>query len=358
MTLANRRLATLAVFAGALAYFLLFRRYGFQIEDEGTLLFQLDRAARGELPYTDFHTGYTPGFFAAGAALLRLAHWDVASLRTVLAVLQAGVAASLYALAAPLTGAALAVVAPLAFVAFLPVWPGDFASFNVPYPAWFANVAWMATALAMTSFARRGRLAPLFVAGLAAGAAFAIKPNAGAFALAAASWTVAMTATSRTALDRAAAIGSCAVMLAGVWFAFGLTVRSIDAAVHLPPCIAIAVLAAWRARGALASPSHPGAAAACAALVAGFALPTIAWALPTLARLGTDGFLREVLLIGSNAAGIYWLAHPAPQLWAAVSIGGALAVAGAGHLVARGRVRPAPLLAAASLAVVAALLFL
>ena len=45
----------------AAAWLMLLRPYGFQLEDEGTLLAWFDRAARGQRPYLDFHTGYTPG---------------------------------------------------------------------------------------------------------------------------------------------------------------------------------------------------------------------------------------------------------------------------------------------------------
>jgi len=34
------------------------------------LLFWFDRAVRGQQPYIDFNTGYTPGFFAFGKAVL------------------------------------------------------------------------------------------------------------------------------------------------------------------------------------------------------------------------------------------------------------------------------------------------
>ena len=126
-------MAPLAVFAAALLYFLLFVGYGFQPEDEGALLFWLERVARGQFPYVDFHTGYTPGYFYFGAGLLELVGHHANRLRVVVDVANAATAASLYVLARPLAGSALALVAPALWVAFLPVYPGEFASFNVPY---------------------------------------------------------------------------------------------------------------------------------------------------------------------------------------------------------------------------------
>lgn len=328
----KRALAALAVFFLAYSYFALFRNYGFQLEDEGTLLFQLDRAARGQYPYVDFHTGYTPGFFAVGAALLQALHYQVGEIRTALALLNAATATGLYLVAAPLVGGVLALVSPVAFVLFLPVWPGDFAAFNVPYPAWPATAAWIIVALVMSAWMRRGGYALLAIAGLAAGVAFGIKPNAGAFALAASTWIVAMGARGEGPLDRAAATASSIGMLLGVLFAFAMALASVDALVHLPACLVLTVFAITGGRAALATTNHPRAMPALAALFGGFAIPTLAWALPVLSRLGVDGFIHDVLLIGSGAAELYYLPHPPPELYAvAVTIAVAMiALAGRG----------------------------
>ena len=87
------------LFLVALAYFAAFVGYGFQVEDEGTMLFQLDRAARGQLPYLDFHTGYTPGFFTLGALALQVADYSIVALRVGLAFLNAAIVAGVFLVA-------------------------------------------------------------------------------------------------------------------------------------------------------------------------------------------------------------------------------------------------------------------
>ena len=63
MRVPRARLATIALGAGVAGLYLLFVGYGYQLEDEGTILYQILRTYRGERPYLDFHTGYTPAIF-------------------------------------------------------------------------------------------------------------------------------------------------------------------------------------------------------------------------------------------------------------------------------------------------------
>ncbi len=335
---------TLAVFAICALYFAVFRHYGFQVEDEGTLLFQLSRVAAGQAPYVDFHTGYTPGFFWVGSRLLEAVDFNVNHLRLVLAVVNAASAAALYRLARETAGPWLALLAPLAWVTFIPAYRGDFAAFNVPYPAWFATLAWCGLALALARWARTGRAGALVVAGAFASAAFAVKPNAGAYAVAASVWIVALSARHDSRWDRLASGVASVAMALGVWLAFGFAWRTTDAAIHLAPALLLTGLAfALKARFA---PAHAATAvSALVALLLGFAPLTLLWTAPLLARLGASGFLREILFVGSDAAVVYYVPHPAPEPYAMAVVAGMLTFAVLGRLVGRGTLRPLAALA-------------
>ena len=66
------RQQALLVFLAALAYFAFFHRSGFFIQDEGVLAYQALRVSRGQLPYADFQTAYTPAGYYLHALLFEL----------------------------------------------------------------------------------------------------------------------------------------------------------------------------------------------------------------------------------------------------------------------------------------------
>ncbi len=331
-----RGLEIAAVFAASLGYFLLFLHFGYQPEDEGTLLFQFDRVVRGDIPYVDFHTGYTPGFFYGGAALLEWFGRSTTSVRVALAVMNALSAAGLYAFGRKIAGPALALVAPLLWIAFLPAPTGDFASFNIPYPTWPATLAWVAVALCLLSWSERGGLARVACTSLAAAAAFAVRPDAGAFTMAAAVWVLVAFSRISGAADRVAGIAAALFMGVGVWFAFDFRLWGSDALVHLVPTAVIVALSCGPLAARFARDEHPRALAALTVLAVPFLLVSVAWMIPLYRLLGHDLFLREVLLVGAGYADLYYVGHEPPQAYAVVVVVATLVFAGVGQAVRRG----------------------
>jgi len=337
---------TVGVFVIAFAYLLLLRPYGFQLEDEGTLLSWFDRVVRGQRPYLDFHTGYTPGFFAFGTAVFSAFGTSATALRAVLALINALAAAGLTEATRRVAGRWLAPVPALVWLAFVPVYGGEFAAFNIPYPTWPVTLAWVVLALALLSWIERPRAALLVLCGGAAALAMWFRPNSGAFALAGTTWIVVAVAARRSPLDRVAAPLAAVFMVLGVWYTFEFRVAGTDAFVHLAPAFAIAALCAGPLAARLRNDAAPGAAASLAILAAAFALPTLAWALPLLDALGYERFLYEVFLVGAGYQALYYKPHPSPEPYAVLVVAAMLVIALGGRLVARQRVRPLPLLLA------------
>ncbi len=332
------------VFAAVLLYFWACRSFGIYLEDEGTLLYQFARTAAGQLPYRDFHTGYTPAFFYVHAAIFRLCGFDVLAVRTALAVVNAATVGLLFVLARRVASRPVALAVALAYAAFLPCFPGRFASFNIPYPSWYVSAAWLLVIYALDRYGGGGRSRFLWLAGAAVGAAFSLKPNAGLLAAAGtfvflAGWPRWHDGSSRPGcLPDGLAAALQALVAPVIWVALGMP-RTIDAAAVLVPVAAVtgtAIVRWWRWRGRQASRIVGVRFVEIVWLTGGFAAVTLPWILYVGWRIGHRTLLAEVLLIGGHFQEVYGLRQPPPTPWSGALVVVLLGVAMAGRLVARG----------------------
>jgi HEAT repeat protein len=324
-----------AVLVVAAAYFLAFVPYGFYLEDEGTMLYQIARTHAGQIPYIDFHTGYTPGLFYLNAWLFDAFGVNVIALRIGLALVNAAAAALLFALARHVAPTAWALVATLVYVAFLPFFGGEFASFNIPYPSWYVTLLWLASTLLLVRYRDTGRWPWLLLSGVAAGGCFCFKPNGGAFALAAAGLGVLVLRSGESLVVQRLAAAACAAFGLAVAALFGFSLLSFETAIFTLPWLALGV--------GLARRPSSGDARILASVVreltlvsVGFALPTLPWLVWLKLKMPTGEFLREVLLIGGDVQQVYAIPYPLPEWWALVLAVGLVAVGVVPRALGRG----------------------
>ena len=146
--------------------------------DEGYFAYTASRVLAGDLPYRDFATPYTPGFFYLNATLFRLFGEDLLPPRFALCLVRGGVLLLLYLLGRRLMRPAFALI-PL--IVFVGQDPGP--TYLGVHPAWYALLFSLLAVWCGVQALERPRVAWLVGAGLAAGTAFAFKQNAGVFTL-------------------------------------------------------------------------------------------------------------------------------------------------------------------------------
>ncbi len=307
-----RILSLLTIFAGVL-YFGALAPYGIQTGEDGDLLYQSYATYRGQIPYLDFSTGYTPLYFYWHSALFHLFGPDILVTRVAMAAANVVTLVLLLTLTARLAGPLWGLLAPLLFMAMLPVFPGEFCSFNVPYPAWYDIPLWLGSIAACVAYAEAGRTRWIWLAGLLAGVSFSAKPNVGLFNLVAVSlfllwWDAPARADRRVtrALWWLLAIGTLLGVI--VVFQSQLWRRSF---VLFP--LPVLVIAAVLLRQARRDPAGGSFLPTVLALGLGFALPTLPWVAFFLSRLGVAGFGRDVLLLGSSYERFFTIEHR--ELW-------------------------------------------
>jgi len=344
----------LLAFVAAAAYFLAFVPYGFYLEDEGTVLYQIARTYHGQLPYIDFHTGYTPILFYGNVLLFRLFGVNVIALRVVLALVNAASSMLVFTLTRRVASLGWAIAGMLAYTAFLPFFGGEFASFNIPYPSWYTTLFWLAGTAFLLRYEESGRRLPLVLAGVAAGVCFGFKPNGGAFAAAAAGLAILVLATPTGGAGRRRlagfALGAFGIAIAVL---FGLTPLSFEMAVFVLPWLALAVVA-FRHPLVVDGPIGRKPFLDVVLFGVGFLLPTLPWLAFLATRMSVPQFMHEVLLVGGGVQQVYWIPYPLPEWWALALCVAVVAGGGAALALRAGRVTSRTVaLAAAVIGVVA-----
>jgi HEAT repeat protein/4-amino-4-deoxy-L-arabinose transferase-like glycosyltransferase len=337
----------------ALAYFLPLVHYGLNIDDEGTLLYQIYRTYLGQLLYVDFHVGYTPGLFYWNAALFSLFGVNVVVLRLSLAVINALTVYCLYWLARRLgAGVLSAAAAGFLYLAFIPFYDGQFAAFNIPYPIWYTTLFWLLGVICVVHWWETGRRAWWLPAGLCAGVVFAFKPNSGLLDLAA--LLIALAVLERPA-DSGRNHGNRFVRFLArreytlrwlipvaltvaltLLFGRGAGLREVYL-FGLPLIVAVAYQLIFQAGRNLARTAPPFTLWRNLLLLGlGFAVVTLPWTVYFWAHLGARGFLRAILFIGTGFDRFYYIPYPVIGTWG-LGFAGAMAAALAVGLLLRWR---------------------
>src|SRR3982074_2157220 len=140
MPLKREVLGVGAMVRGVFAFYAWSAHYWIDPLDEGYFLDLADRVLRGQLPYRDFATYYTPGIFYLFALVFKLFGISLLPIRFLMAGLHAVCALLLYGLTRRVAPWPFALL-PFAVVAALDHWPIE----PEPHPSWPAIVLCLLT---------------------------------------------------------------------------------------------------------------------------------------------------------------------------------------------------------------------
>ncbi len=325
----SKYIPALLVMLAGLAYFGFFIDYGINFEDEGTLLYQIERTADGQIPYLDFHIGYTPAIYHVHALMMRLFGYSVIPGRWLLALVNTASLGLLYLVARRLAGGWIAWIAPLLYMISIPVHRGAFATFNIPYPVWYNAMVFTASIAAMLAFADRGRLVWIALAGALAGVNFAFKPNAGLLNLAALGLCItAIVPAVRPDVSKRQRRFELAwwwlfwiATTAGVMLIFAARGSGKELTIFVAPMILAALAAGWRSMVSAPAPTQPDIIRSTLALGLSFFAIVVPWIGPIWQQLGTERFLADVLYIGASFEQFYYIPYPPVQTMVVVALG-------------------------------------
>lgn len=370
-----RWLTALVLFLAASSYFLVFHRLGFFLQDEGVLAYHAERVSRGEMPYADYQTAYTPAGDYLNAALFRVFGVDIAVLRASASIACATTAALLFLVAVRLVPPPYSYLPSLLYVVLIDQESGGLLAHTLPYPARYVTMLW-ALSLYLTIL-HRGRsrmLLPVFL-GLVTAAITAFKHTAGIYN----AWAVgicliliglgapapAERAPSRSATESLLAGLPCAFVLAllvSLPILFG-GVNAADRGALLAFCVpilALAVIVLPATRPWALDPDRRRRLRDVGADLLRFGLaatvPTIAWIVYFGVEVGFGLLLQRLILDGPAVARSYAIPFPAPGRFAVPIVAVVLAGFAVAALARRAVIAPRTSLRLFGLALVLLLL--
>ncbi len=321
-----------AVFFGSLCF------YGLNVGEEGGTLYLFFRVLRGERPYIDFISGYTPGYFYFHAGLLRLFGEHLLTIRIVLAAIQLTITLLLFRIACTLLSPVAAALAAWIYVASLPVVPGSELSFNVAYPAWYTLAAALCGCWALLRWCSTGRTKWAFLAGLLAALSFGFKPNSGLFQLAAAALVLGVAPWGkRSRLDVVVRWGLLLSALGGVALVLRIHLVGREGAIFFLPLVSLVLASCIRHPGAVSGENpHSSIGWPATLLLAGFLVPSLPWLASYLMELGLSRFTHDVLFVNTGYERFFYEAYR-PLRWSYIAIGlGILAMGPATAAIRKG----------------------